>query len=280
MKSTDDADRAAQYSHLLSCQLCRMHCTSVDFHPSNGWDCSFSFDLMLEPLQECFLTRYSSEPKFNNAPLVDRRYNVDVSGGINIVPGKSSHSTFRVPGSSVVKFREGAGESAANCFLLFKLISNVPAGKGAFFARIKSFYKDADIIIDALKRFQPNVIPLAHFQKAVKMLKVYCRKAPRNLAAEEKLSVCGLKLYNLIYNDSKIAFCTACSDCTVNKDIMQILECVIKMFLAMTNPPSTKLSTIFGADVMETFLKNCDVTATHATLKTNQNFIFPLSIIQ
>ena len=122
MKSTDEDDNTVKYSHLLSCQLCRMHCTSIDFHPSNGWDNSFAFDLMLEPLLDCFLTRFSSEPKFNNAPLVDRRYNVDASGGINIVPGKSSHSTVRVPGSSLVRFRDGAGESAANCFLLFKLI--------------------------------------------------------------------------------------------------------------------------------------------------------------
>ena len=281
MKSTKDEDSSLQYEHLLKCKLCRMHRSSVDFHPAQGWDSAFSFDLLLEPLQACLLSRFSDSPKFNNCPLVNRRYEPDRNGGIFVVPGKSSHSTYRITGSHGCKFRESAGVQAASCFLLFKLTSTVQAGKGEIFAPIKCFYNDADIIIDSLKRFQNNTLPLAHFNKAVSILKVYCRKNPNNLTQSDKLSVCGIKLFNEIYNQSVLKFCSDCpNSCSVNKDLTIIFEHVIKMYISMTVRPSTKLVKIFGSEFVNQFLTNCDVTPTHASLKTNQNFVFPLDLIE
>ena len=280
MKSTDDNDKQLQYSHLCSCKLCRMNRTAVDFHPSHNWDASFCFDLMLTPLQKCILSRYSDHPTFNNAPLVNQRYEVDNNGGIFIVPGKSSHSTVKIPRSALVKFRENAGAQPASCFLLLKLTSSTKAGKGANFVRIKSFYQDADKIINSLKRFQQNTLPLAHFNKAVSILKPYCRKAPSNIVANEKLSVCGINLYNEIYNNSNLKFCSNCTDCTINNDLIEFTVQILKLYISLSFEPNSKLTKVFGREFVNAFLDRCDKTPTHATLKTNQNFIFPLNLIE
>ena len=280
MKSVNDEDQNAQYSHLLSCKMCRMNRASIDFHPSAGWDCNFSFDLMLEPVIDSFLNRSSVNPKFNNGPLVNRRYEVDNNGGLFIVPGKSSHSTVRVPKTPFVKFREAAGVQAASCFLLLKLTSTAPAGAGAIFVPLHSFFSDANITMEALKRFQGNQLPLSHFNKAVSILKAYCRKTPPNISPEEKLSVCGMKLFNEIYNKSSLKYCTDCSNCAVNKDMTAFFEQMIKMYISMNPQPTTSLKKIFGSDFISHFLTHCDVSSTHVTSKTNQNFVFPIKLVK
>ena len=282
MKSTNDEDLNAQYMHLLACKMCRMYRSSVDYHPAQGWDSSLSFDLMLEPLQLCIKSRFSDSPKFNNCPLVNRRYDVDNNGGFHLVPGKSSHSTVRIPGGHLCKFRETAGVQAASCFLLLKLTSiGISAGKGEIFVPIKSFNNDACVIIESLKKFQPNTLQLAHFDKAVSVLKQYCRKNPNNLAPSDKLSVCGMKLFNEIYNNSQLKFCTDCDTlCSVNKDLILIFEHVIKLYISMTDKPTTKLVNTFGRDFINQFLTHCIITPTHVALKSNQNFIFPINIIE
>ena len=281
MKSVDDNDLDAQYQHLLLCKMCRMYRASVDFHPSQGWDTSFSFDLMLEPLSECYQSRFSENPKFNNGPLVNRRYEVDKFGGIFIVPGKSSHSTTRLPKSPLLKFRDSAGVQTASCFLLLKLTSNIQAGTGSIFVPIKSFNSDANIVFDALKKFTNNPLPLAHFNKAVAVLKVYCRKTPSNIIPSEKLSVCGMRLFNEIYNKSALVFCSSCTEpCNVNKDLVNVMEQLIKMYISMNPTPSTRLRTVLGSDFINHFLTHCDVSTTHVTLKSNQNFVFPIQLIE
>ena len=280
MKSTNENDFQAQYEHLCQCRLCRMHRCSVDLHPVQGWSTSFSTDLMIEPMQKAFLSKSSSNPKFNNCPLVNRRYEVDNNGGFFLCPGKSSHSTTRVPRTHLVKFRDSAGSAPASCFLMLKLISNTPAGKGEIFVRINDMFKDADKILDSLKRFQDNTLPLMYFNKAVSVLKLYCRKAPNNIHPDDKPSACSLKLYNEIYNNSNLKLCTDCTNCTVNTDLVKITEYLILMYKSMNTIPCTKLNKILGKDLIQHFLTHCDVTPPHASLKANQNVAFPLAILE
>ena len=281
MRQTDEALSAEQYQHLIDCQLCRMICAAIDLHPNQGWNTCFAFDIMIEMLQQCIFSKKTNRPNFNNCPLISERYEVNKHGGIFIVPGKASHSTDKIPGSRQVRFRDSAGYGQASFFLLFKLTSSVKAGKGAFFCNMNLFYSDATDLIENLKMFTGNPIPLGHFNKAAKAIQKFCRKCPHNICDEHKPSACELALYNEIYNNSKLNFCSRCKDdCSVNKQLVIFLEYIIKLYISLPFVPKSTLRQIFGNNFVESYLSYCVINETHVYPKANPNFIFSKALLQ
>ena len=280
MRETDPAMEPQQFEHLINCQLCRMICGQIDCHPSQGWDNVFSFDFMVELLSKCLESLKTDKPNFNNCPLISDRYHVDNKGGLYIAPGKSSHSTYKIQGTHFVKFRESAGYKAASHFLVFKLTSQVQAGKGSFFCKMTLFYDDAIQLLNHLKLFCGNQVSIAHFDKAAKAIQMFCRKCPNNIVREDKHGPCAMILYTEIYNSSTLSFCNKCSDmCVVNKQLIAFFEHIINFYMSLNFRPKTSLRFIFGSTFVEKFLSHCVISGPHATLEANHNFVFPLHIL-
>ena len=274
-----NASQKDQINHLMSCQMCRMIMASLDLHPSNGWDCQLCFDISLELLIDGFKNRNDKIPLFNSTPFINKQYQVDNLGGGFFVPGKSSHSTYTVPGTRSVSFKASAGEQPSKFFLLFKAISNCDCGKGLIFIEFRRFYSDAVLILESLKKFQSNSIPLTHFERAARALQKYCRKTPANIVAKDKLTSCGMNLYNSIYNSSKIGICTKCSNCDVTIDMMKFIENFLQFIISIENGPNIKMTRVIDRNSINYFIDNyCQVQDDKLILNSNQNVIFSKSI--
>ena len=281
MRETDDSLLAEQYQHLIDCELCRMICAAIDLHPNQGWNTCFAFDITIEMLQRCLNSKKTDRPNFNNCPLISERYAVNRHGGIFVSQGKASHSTDRIPGTRLVKFRDSAGSRQAGYFLLFKLTSSIKAGKGTFFCNMHLFFNDATELLESLKMFNGNPLPLEHFNKAAKAIQIFCRKCPNNICAEHKPNACELTLYNEIYNNSKLSFCSKCNvECSVNKQLMIFFENIIKLYISLPFTPKTTLKQLFGNDFITKYLSFCTITETHASPKANPNFVVSLTMLQ
>lgn len=258
--------------------MCRMVKSSLDLHPGNGWDGNLCFDISIDLLIDGFKNRNNSLPLFNSAPFINKRYEIDSSGGAFFVPGKSSHSTNRVPGTTNVTFRSSAGEQASKFFLLFKVLSRCECGKGLIFVEFQKFYNDAIDILESLQLFRSNPLSLFHFERAAKALQKYCRTAPSNIVQKDKLDSCGLFLYNNIYNSSKIEKCNKCESCTVTDDVMNFIEHFLQFILTLKTNSSIKLTRMTDLKTLNHFVENCCLEkGENLVLKSNENLTFKKS---
>ena len=283
MKSTDANLSQKQIEHLALCKMCRLIRSKIDLHSNAGWSSEFCFDLTLEILLEAFLNRNSSHPLYNGCPFVNKQSNCDNRGGGFLEPGKGSHSTVRISGTHYCDFRPNAGENAAKYFLLLRLCSTCDSGKGTIFLEFQKFQKYAPTILTGLRRFGNNIQARNFFEKAVSILKFYCRKSPNNLKPSSKPSPCAFNLYTSIYNNSTIKFCNSCNitDCTVSKDVLSIIELIVKLLSNLDNASDIRLNHFLSNETISAFKTNsCTFENGKVVLKSSPNLSINQSLFQ
>ena len=264
-----------QIEHLLKCKLCRIVRSKIDLHTNAGWSSDFCFDITLEILLEAYLNRNNAQPLYNGCPFINKQSDCDKNGGGYLEPGKGSHSTVRVPGTHFCQFRQNAGENAAKYFLLLKLCSSCDAGKGSIFIEFYKFKKYSPIILKGLRRFGRNNSTINYFEKAVSILKIYCRKSPNNLKPADKPSICATDLYTSIYNNSAIKLCNRCepNSCTVSKDVLQVTEFIVKLLSTLEDASAIRLTHFLPAETVSVFkTTNCITENSKITLKSSTTF--------
>ena len=275
MKSVDESMTQDQIKHLLACKLCRIIRSKIDLHSNAGWSSDFCFDIALEILLAAFLNRNDAQPLYNGCPFINKQSNCDKNGGGYLEPGKGSHSTVRVPGTHFCQFRHNAGENAAKYFLLLRLCSSCDAGKGSIFIEFYKFKKYSPAILKGLRRFGKNSSTISYFEKAVSILKFYCRKPPHNLKPSDKPSACVTDLYTSIYNNSTIKLCNRCDleNCSVSKDVLQITEFIVKLLSTLENVSEIRLTHFLPVETVSVFMQvNCITENDKITLKSSPTF--------
>ena len=275
MRVVDNAKIDEQREHMEKCKLCRMWRSKIDLHANAGWSSELCLDLALEILLKAFKSRNTAYPLFNGAPFVNKNCQIDRFGGGFLEPGKSSHSTTRVPGTTKCQFKHSAGENAAKYFLLLKLCSTCDAGKGTIFLEFKKFRPYSAKILISLRRFENNNKALSFFNKAVQRLRVYCRKAPHNIVDSEKPGPCAFTLYTSIYNNSTIDFCKNCTNdnCTVKSDVLFITESVVQLLSCIENNNEIKLTDFFPTSLIDQFkMTKCQLDQNKFVLISNPSF--------